>query len=80
MGQLRHLLLCLAVEVEDESDSNDSEVSHLLSKKLQTLNFPLNWYMLSYRLHFVSKSCSHELQFCIPYQRMESCELLLISY
>jgi hypothetical protein len=64
VGQLRHLLLCLAVEVEDESDSNDSEVSHLLLEKLQTLNFPLNWYMQSYRLHFVSKSCSHRLQFC----------------
>jgi hypothetical protein len=51
VGQLRHLLLCLAVEVEDESDSNDSEVSHLMFEKLQTLNFPLNWYMQSYRLH-----------------------------
>jgi hypothetical protein len=80
VGQLRHLLLCLAVEVEDESDSNDSEVSHLLFEKSQTLNFPLNWYMQSYRLHFVSKSCSHRLQFCIPYLYMESCELLLISY
>jgi hypothetical protein len=67
VGQLRHLLLCLAVEVEDESDSNDSEVSHLLFEKLQTLNFSLNWYMQSYRLHFVSKSCSRRLQFCIPY-------------
>jgi hypothetical protein len=40
-------MLCLAVEVEDESDSNDSEVSHLMFEKLQTLNFPLNWYMQS---------------------------------
>ncbi len=59
MGQLRHLLLCLAVEVEDESDSNDSEVSHLLFEKLQTLNFSLNWYICSHIGYIFSVSLVH---------------------